>query len=152
MLTWHIFRSKRLFWKHIPSEETPTRTWVPVLRTLTAHWLPPCQEVKRHRKLAWALFVLASAENCFVSFCFSACPDHICSLSFLFHRDFIYQGSRNNRDCGISTQMTEDKTPRELAGSAPWGAKRGVSRAATHPHQALRLRNCDQHWEGASLV
>ena len=68
MLTWHIFRSKRLFWKHIPSEETPTRTWVPVLRTLTAHWLPPCQEVKRHRKLAWALFVLASAENCL--FCF----------------------------------------------------------------------------------
>lgn len=82
-----------------------------VPRTLTVHGLPVCQEVKRHRKLAWALFVLASAENCL--FCFSACPWPHLFLFYLSSSTVILftRAPGKQQDCGISTQMTEDKTP-----------------------------------------
>lgn len=121
-----------------------------VLRTLTAHSECLGQEVRLHIESWLEPYSYWPVEKtvCFPLFCFSDCDDHICSLSFLFHRDLVYKGPR---DCRISTQMTEDRTPRELAGSAPWGAKGGVFGAAASPHQWLRLRNCDQDWKGAGL-
>lgn len=34
-----------------------------------------------------------------VLFYFSYCGDYICSLSFLFHRDFFHKGPRSNKNC-----------------------------------------------------
>ena len=107
-----------------------------VLRTLPAHSECLCREVRLDIE-SWlqpCSYWPVEKTVCFALFCFSDCDDHICSLSFLFHRDLVYKGPR---DCRISTRMTEDRTPRELAGSAPWGAKGGVFGAAA---QAQELR------------
>lgn len=106
-----------------------------------------------HRKLAWALLVLAGTESCWFCFVlFFSLPWPHLFLIFPLAPWFYLPGLQKQQ--GLWNLHTDDRRQdsQELVGSAPWGTKGGVFRVATRPHQGLRLRNCGQHWEGASLV